>query len=150
MQGFGTQDEAVKALDDGVVSGKFKSCAHLCYILRGSSYEVVRFYYPACKKDSFVSTDPWYQELRCPPDCRLFVDREKAIAAQSQLEVLEQKAENRKRFWRGVGKVLAAPFVYFKSLPALVQSLLIILLIIWFVPKFKSMIIEILKAISGK
>jgi hypothetical protein len=78
------------------------------------------------------------------------VDREKAIAAQSQLEVLEQKAENRKRFWRGVGKVLAAPFVYFKSLPALVQSLLIILLIIWFVPKFKSMIIEILKAISGK
>lgn len=67
MQGFGTPHEAMKALDEGVAKGKFKSCAHLCYTLSGSAFEVIRYYYPACKNDSFVSADPWNQELRCPP-----------------------------------------------------------------------------------
>jgi hypothetical protein len=49
-----------------------------------------------------------------------------------------------------VGKVVAAPFVYFRSLPPLVQSLIIILLIVWKLPKLRDTILEILKAIGGK
>ena len=150
MQGYETPHEAITALDEGVASGKFKPCAHLCYTLSGSSFEVIRFYYPACKKDCFVSPDPWHQEMGCPSACRLFLDSETAVAVQNELYLLEQRVESRKRFWHRVGLILASPFVYFRSLPSLGQSQLIILLIVWKLPKLKDTIIEILKAISGK
>lgn len=150
MQGFGTPNEAMKAISVGVTNGRYKLCTHLRYTLSGSAFEVIRFYYPVCAKDCSVSADQLHQEIGCPPDCRLYVNREAAIAVQMEIRRVEEGIERRKRFWRGVGKVVAAPFVYFRSLPPLVQSLIIILLIVWKLPKLRDTILEILKAIGGK
>lgn len=150
MQGFETPHDAIKAINDGVANGKYKSCAHLGYTLSGSAFEVIRFYFPVCAKDCFVSADPFYQEMRCPADCHLYVDRKAAMVVEQELATLQKRIESRKKFWGTVKAVVTAPFTYFRSLPALVQSLLIILLIVWKLPKLKDTIIEILKAIAGK
>ena len=49
----------------------------------------------------------------------------------------------------GIGAVLLAPFRYFQKLPAIVQSLIIILLIVALFPQFKNTIIEILKVLKN-
>jgi hypothetical protein len=150
MQGFETPHEAIKAMNDGVTNGQYKLCAHLGYTLSGSPFEVIRFYYPVCAKDCFVGSDPWHHEMKCPTDCHLYVDREVAMGVARELQKLEERTERRKRVWAGVRTVIAAPVKYFQSLPPLVQSLLIILLIVWKLPSLKTTIIEILRAISGK
>lgn len=43
---------------------------------------------------------------------------------------------------------MEAPFRYFKTLPVLVQSLLIVLLIMLLFPRFKDTILEVLKALK--
>ena len=150
MQGFETPHDVTKAINDGVAKGQYKFCRHLAYTLTGTAFEVIRAYVPVCSKDCFVSADPFYQEMRCPPDCHLYVDRKGAMLAEQEVATLQKRIENRKKFWGAVRAVLTAPFTYFRSLPALVQSLLIILLIVWKLPKLKDTIIEILKAIAGK
>jgi hypothetical protein len=103
-----------------------------------------------CAKDCFVSADPFYQEMRCPSDCHLYKDRKAAMVEELAIATLQRRIESRKRFWGAVKAIAITPFTYFRSLPALVQSLLIILLIVWKLPKLKDTIIEILKAIAGK
>jgi hypothetical protein len=151
MQGYDTPHDVIEALDRGVASGQFKNCAHLKYTLGPGPYAVIQFYYPVCAKDCFAPIDAFGQgELRCPENCRLHVNRDIYIGVQNSLLQLEKEAERRKRFWHGVGAVLVWPFTYFQKLPAIVQSLLIILVIIRFLPRFKDTIIEILKALGGK
>jgi hypothetical protein len=150
MQGFGTPNEAIKAMDDGIANGRFKLCAHLGYTLSDSAFEAIRLYYPVCAKDCFIATDPWNQELGCPVGCRFYVNRETALAVQGEIRRLEERLERRRHFWRAVGTVLAAPFVYFRQFPPLVQSLVIILIILFTLPRLKDTIVEILKAVSGK
>jgi len=89
MQGFDTPNEVLKAIDDGVANGRFKPCSHLAYTLRGSDFEVIQLYYPVCAKNCFASANPWNQELGCPMDCRLYVNREIATAAQNDIARLD-------------------------------------------------------------
>lgn len=150
MQGFETPHEAITAITEGVANGKYKVCAHLGYTLSGTAFEIIRLYFPVCAKDSFVSTDPFHQDMRCPSDCHLYVDRKAAMVVEQKLVTLQNRIESRRKFWGAMKAVVIAPFTYFRSLPPLVQSLLIILLIVWKLPKLKDTIIEILKAIAGK
>lgn len=150
MKGYETEHEVIIALENGVATGNFKPCSHLKYALSGTAFEVIRMYFPVCERDSFVSRDPFGRDMGCAADCRLYVNRTVAIAAENELHLLRERAKRRRLFWNRVGKIVGAPFVYFRSLPALVQSLLIILLIVWKLPSLKTTIIEILRAISGK
>jgi hypothetical protein len=158
MRGFNSPHEAIQGLNDGVSNGRFKNCANLGYGLTGTNFSAIRFYVPTCTKDCLVMPEFFDQfgqdDVRCPNNCNLFVDRRLQIATDKIMAETQAKVVARERFWSGswrvVGKTLAAPFVFFRSLPALVQTLLIILLILWRLPSAKNTIIEILKAIGGK
>ena len=98
MQGFETPHEAITAINEGVANGKYKLCAHLGYTLSGSAFEVIRFYLPVCAKDSFMSADPFYRDMRCPTDCHLYVDRKVSMVVEQELATLQKRAESRKKF----------------------------------------------------
>ena len=142
MEAYDTQDAIVRALEKGFANGIFKRCIHLRY-----SRTPFEEYTPVCLKDSFTHRTSGFA---CPKDCRLFIDGEAALQVENEKAIREERRHKRKVFWQTLGDIGAAPFIYFQKLPAIVQSLIIILLIIWKLPKAKDTIIEILKAVSGK
>jgi hypothetical protein len=140
---YDTQHEAITAVECGIASGRFKNCAHLAL-----TQVIYSGYVPVCKRDSFIQLNTISREsVVCPKDCRLFEDRVSAAIAEGAQIIKDRRLYKRRMFWQTIGKITGAPFKYFKELPAIVQSLLIILLIIWLLPKAKDTIIEILKAL---
>lgn len=105
-----------------------------------------------CRANSLGEHEVPYRrtESHYPNGRRFFASKEVAERENTKQRNRQTLKKLGATVWHGITEVLAAPFVYFRSLPALVQSLIIILLILWVLPRSKSTIIEILKAISGK
>jgi hypothetical protein len=134
MEGYETPHEVMEAMDKGVSTGQFKPCAHLKFTLSGTSFEVIRRHFPVCAKDCFTAMDSFCHEMGCPKDCRLYIDREVAIAAQNHVVQQQAKVQRQQKVLHGLGIVLTSPSTYFQKLTALVQSLIIILLIVSLLP----------------
>ena len=150
MKGYLTPHEVLVAIDVAIGSGVFKSCANLSYT-RGPGAHVARDeYYPVCLQHSFAALGPYGISEGCPPGCRLFVDKEAAVNGKQALLERGRRDELREKRWHYIKVGVTAPFIFFRSLPALVQSLLIILAMMLALPRLKSTIIEILKAVSGR
>jgi hypothetical protein len=98
MQGYDTPHEAIQAMDHGVASGKYKPCVHLGYTLSGSPFNALRYYYPVCAQDCFVS-DIMPEDMACPRDCRLYIDRKAVTIAENEIKEQETIKERRGRIW---------------------------------------------------
>jgi hypothetical protein len=150
-EAFRSKSEALDYIDFGIERGQFQPCGNLVVI---DSLNILsgRQHHPHCRANSLREHEVSYRrtESHCPDGCRFFVPKQVAEREDAKQRNRQKLKRLGATVWHGITRAVAAPFVYFRSLPALVQSLVIILLILWMLPKSKSTIIEILKAIGGK
>jgi hypothetical protein len=150
-EAFRSKSEALDYIEGGTARSQFQNCGNLIVI---DSLSMVggRKYHPYCKAHSLGEAEIEYRTMRsyCPDGCRFFIENKQAEKQESRAKTKKAFSTALKHTGKTTAKVLAAPFVFFRSLPPLVQSLLIILLIIWKLPSAKNTIIEILKAIAGR
>jgi hypothetical protein len=148
VEQFRSKSEAMQYLEFGIERGQYQDCGNLSLTdqldFRGRSFR------PYCREKSLGVNDTYraVTSTYCPEDCHFFVPK---VVYQVEQEEAVRKQEREKKtrtFLKGIATTLAAPFRYFKTLPAVVQSLIIILLIMAVFPKFKATIIEILSALK--
>jgi hypothetical protein len=150
MEEFGSKSEALRYLEFGIEHGQYQSCGNLTLteqldMIHGRSYR------PSCREKSLGVNDAYRAATStyCPTDCLFFVTKEEHAANQKLVARQQSIIQSRRSVRNAVGAALLAPLRYFQKLPALVQSLLIILLIVWLFPQFKNTIVEILKALKS-
>lgn len=150
MEAFRSKSEALAYIDSGIVRGQYEDCGKL-KVTDSLNMLYGRRHHPYCMAHSLGEREQGYREVPvtyCPPGCHFFIQRVVFEAEQEQ----RARREGRQRKVNAVAKWLAAavsaPFRYFKGLPTIVQSLIVILLIIWLFPQFKNTIIEVLKALK--
>lgn len=147
MEEFRSKAEALQHLDFGIERGQYQNCGNLKLTeqldFRGRTFR------PYCRQHSLGVNDAYraVASTYCPQDCHFFVSREEFQAQQEQVAHQQAVTKAKQSIVGGLAKAVQWPFNYFAKLPAVVQSLIIILAIIALFPRFKNTIIEILTAI---
>jgi hypothetical protein len=150
------KNEIAEELSIGIKKGYFKDCLKLCVggqeLYDRSGEEVGIAFEPECKESCFIWNDPLRINI-CPPNCHYYKSR-----LESELEKYEtqkeerrkQKLQERKENWSRWLNFAGIPFTWFSKLAGITQSLLILLLILLFARSWVPIIIELIRALSGK
>jgi len=150
MEAFHSKSEALGYIEFGIERGQYQNCGKLT-VVDSLNMRYGRRHHPCCTAHSLGKNDSYraVASTYCPEGCHFFVPKEEFLVEQKRLTRWRSAKQACKTTVKMVGTVILAPFRYFQKLPALVQSLIIILLIVWLFPKFKGNIIEILKVLKN-
>jgi hypothetical protein len=133
---FQLKHDAYECIAKGKQLGIFKNCAHL-EVRGGFDGMQSNPYQLYCTEHFLLRIDQGEFQNRCPENCYSFQDK----------NALERKKRWAKR-WEWIIAKGRVPFRYFERLKATTQALILILLIVWLLPRLGDTVLKIIMAVK--